>query len=77
MKVPFVSFLPMERELDAELRASFDRVYARSWYIEGQEDEAFEQAFAAYCGVRHCVGVQALAQRIVEGFNCSEAEGKP
>lgn len=57
MKVPFVSFLPLERELDTELRASFDRVYARSWYIEGQEDEAFEQAFAAYCGVRHCVGV--------------------
>lgn len=57
MKVPFVSFLPLERELDAELRASFERVYARSWYIEGQEDEAFEQAFAAYCGVRHCVGV--------------------
>ena len=57
MNVPFVSFLPLERELDAELRASFDRVYARSWYIEGQEDEAFEQAFAAYCGVRHCVGV--------------------
>ena len=57
MKVPFVSFLPLERELDTELRASFDRVFARSWYIEGQEDEAFEQAFAAYCGVRHCVGV--------------------
>lgn len=57
MKVPFVSFLPLERELDAELRASFERVYARSWYIEGQEDEAFEQTFAAYCGVRHCVGV--------------------
>ena len=34
-----------------------DKVFARSWYIEGQEDEAFEQAFAAYCGVRHCVGV--------------------
>ena len=47
----------MERELDAELRASFDRVYARSWYIEGREDEAFEQAFAAYCGVTYCVGV--------------------
>lgn len=57
MIVPFVSFLPLERELDTELRASFDRVFARSWYIEGREDEAFEQAFAAYCGVRHCIGV--------------------
>ena len=33
MKVPFVSFLPMERELDSELRTAFDRVFKRSWYI--------------------------------------------
>ena len=57
MKVPFVSFRPMERELDQELRAAFDRVYTRSWYIEGVEDAAFEQAFAEFCGVRGCVGV--------------------
>lgn len=56
MKVPFVSFLPLERELDAELRAAFDRVYTRSWYIEGEEDTAFEKAFASYCGVSHCIG---------------------
>ncbi|MBP3509431.1 DegT/DnrJ/EryC1/StrS family aminotransferase [Oscillibacter sp.] len=56
MNVPFVSFRPMERELDAELRAAFERVYERSWYIEGEEDAAFEKAFAAYCGVEHCIG---------------------
>lgn len=57
MKIPFVSFRPMERELDADLRAAFDRVFARSWYIEGEEDKAFEQAFARYCHADHCVGV--------------------
>ena len=46
MKIPFVSFKPMEAELDKELREAFDRVYTRSWYIEGVEDEAFEKAFA-------------------------------
>lgn len=54
--VPFVSFRPMERELDKELRAAFDRVLQNSWYIDGREDAAFEQAFADYCGVDHCVG---------------------
>ena len=57
MKVPFVSFLPMERELDKELRAAFDRVFTRSWYIEGVEDESFEKDFAEYCGTQYCVGV--------------------
>jgi len=57
MKVPFVSFLPMENELDSELRAAFDRVYSASWYIEGNEDDTFEKAFAEFCGTEYCVGV--------------------
>lgn len=57
MKVPFVSFLPLEHELDKELREAFERVYTRSWYIEGLEDENFEKAFANYCGSKYCVGV--------------------
>lgn len=57
MKVPFVSFLPMERELDTDFRAAFDRVYTNSWYIGGKEDENFENAFAEYCNTDYCVGV--------------------
>lgn len=57
MNIPFVSFRPMERELDQDLRSAFERVLARSWYIRGAEDEAFEKAFAQYCGARYCVGV--------------------
>lgn len=57
MKIPFVSFIPMEKELNKDLRGAFDRVFERSWYIEGNEDEAFEKAFAEYCGTKYCVGV--------------------
>ena len=57
MKVPFVSFLPMEKELNNDIRRAFDRVFSRSWYIGGAEDEAFEKAFAEYCGAKYCVGV--------------------
>ena len=56
MKIPFVSFKPMERELDKELREAFNRVFERSWYIEGKEDEEFEKAFAEYCDSKYCVG---------------------
>lgn len=57
MKIPFVSFLPMEKELNQDLRDAFDRVFRASWYIEGKEDKTFESAFAEFCGVRHCIGV--------------------
>ncbi len=56
MKIPFVSFKPMERELDTELRAAFTRVFENSWYIDGAEDKAFEEAFAKYCKADYCVG---------------------
>lgn len=57
MNVPFVSFKPLEKELDGDLRAAFERVYESSWYIGGKEDEAFETAFARWCQVNYCVGV--------------------
>ncbi len=56
MNIPFVSFKPLEKKLDTELRAAFERVYTRSWYIEGEEDEAFEKSFAEYCDRKYCVG---------------------
>lgn len=56
MKIPFVSFIPMEREIDADIRKAFERVYKRSWYIGGIEDKEFEKAYAQYCDTEYCVG---------------------
>jgi dTDP-4-amino-4,6-dideoxygalactose transaminase len=40
-----------------ELSRSIARVLERGWYILGPEAEAFEQEFAAYCGVKDCVSL--------------------
>lgn len=56
MQVPFVSFDAIQSELDAPLRQAFERVFEKSWYIHGDEDLAFEQAFAAYCETSFCAG---------------------
>ena len=57
MNVPFVSFKPMEHELNKELRAAFERVFESSWYIDGNEDKSFESSFARFCDSKYCVGV--------------------
>lgn len=57
MNIPFVSFLPIENELDNELKEAFERVLKNSWYIRGKENEAFEKEFAEYCGCAYCIGV--------------------
>lgn len=56
-QIPFVSFRPMEQELNQELYEAFTRVLENSWYIGGREDERFEQSFADFCNTRFCVGV--------------------
>ena len=56
MIIPFVSFRPLEKELEKELREAFDRVFKASWYIEGVEDEKFEEEFANFCNTKYCVG---------------------
>lgn len=56
MKVPFVTFRPMEEELGNELRSAFEEVLDASWYIGGKEGELFEKEFARYCGTQYCVG---------------------
>ena len=56
MKVPFVTFQPMEKRLHDELTNAFQRVFHASWYIGGKEDAEFEKEFAEYCGVKAAVG---------------------
>lgn len=55
--VPFSSFLPIEKELESEIKKSFERVLKRSWYIDGEEGKKFEKEFAEYCQADYCIGV--------------------
>lgn len=57
MKIPFLDLTAPYNELQFELDAAYRRVMESGWYILGQETEAFESEFAAYCGVKHCIGV--------------------
>jgi dTDP-4-amino-4,6-dideoxygalactose transaminase len=57
VSVPFLDVQAAYRELQPELDAAYRRVMESGQYILGQEVEAFENEFAAYCGARHCIGV--------------------
>lgn len=57
MKVPFVDFQSMHAPLADDLDAAIRAVVAHGQFILGPEVERFESAFAAYCGVRHAVGI--------------------
>ena len=57
MEIPFADLRPMHDELRNELDVAYKKVMDNSWFIQGKELEAFEKEFAAYVGVKHCIGV--------------------
>jgi dTDP-4-amino-4,6-dideoxygalactose transaminase len=57
VKVPFLDLRAAHAEIETQLEEAFRRVVRSGWYILGEEVERFEREFAAYCGVKHCVGV--------------------
>jgi dTDP-4-amino-4,6-dideoxygalactose transaminase len=57
MNVPFLDLREPYCELKGELDDAFARCMQSGWYVLGAEVEAFEQEFARYCGVEHCIGV--------------------
>src|SRR3954447_24025744 len=56
-QIRFVDLARQHQPIAAELHAAFERVLGASSYILGEEVARFEDEFAAYCGVSHCVGV--------------------
>ena len=56
MKIPFVSFEVMHKEIEAEILEKFKEVYEKNWFIQGEEVKKFEEEYAEYCGVKYCVG---------------------
>lgn len=57
MKVPFLELTSTYLELKEEIDAAVAGVMSKGHYILGSEVEAFEEEFARYIGVEHCVGV--------------------
>jgi len=57
MNVPFLEIRSGYIELKSDLDAAMRRIMDSGWYLLGQELEAFEAAYAEYCGVSHCIGV--------------------
>ena len=57
LKVPFLDLRGPYVELRQELDAALARVADSGWYLLARELDAFERAFAAYTGARHCAGL--------------------
>lgn len=55
--VPFLDLKKINQSYQPELGRAVARVVESGWYVRGEELRRFEEAYASFTGVRHCVGV--------------------
>ena len=59
MNVPYFDLTAQYAELRDEIRAALDRVCQKASFILGEEVARFEESFARYCDVKHCVALNS------------------
>lgn len=57
--IPLLDLARQHNPLRTEFVEAFERVLGSSAFVLGEEVAQFEAAFAEYCGVRHCIGVNS------------------
>ncbi len=57
MKIPFLSFEAMNREIRTESLARFEQFFDSNWYVLGENLRQFEEKYAHATQVNHAVGV--------------------
>ena len=56
MQVPFLSLHDVTAMHGDEIREAARRVIDSGWYLQGKENELFEQHYAQYIGTKYCIG---------------------
>ncbi len=56
MQVPFLSLKDVTNMHGEEIREAARRVIDSGWYLQGNENELFEQHYAEYIGTKFCIG---------------------
>jgi dTDP-4-amino-4,6-dideoxygalactose transaminase len=55
--VPFLDLRKVNLRHQIAFEASIREILNEGWFILGNKVEKFEEEFASYCGVKHCIGV--------------------
>ena len=54
--IPFLSLKSITEKYHAEIHSAIDRVVDSGWYLQGSENEAFEDEYSRYIGTKYMVG---------------------
>ena len=75
--IKFLDLYKINEQYREEINSRIKEVLDSGWYIRGNQVERFEQHFAEFCGVKHCIGcgngLDAL-NLIIKGYGFSAGD---
>lgn len=75
--IKFLDLYKINERLRKEINDKIAQVLDKGWYLLGKETENFEQNFAKYCGVKHCIGVANGLESlnlIIKGYGFAQGD---
>ncbi len=69
-KVPYGDLKAQYRTIRSEVLAAVEAVCESTAFAQGPPTRDFEQEFAAYCGVRHCVSLNSGTSALHLALRC-------
>lgn len=55
--IKFLDLTSINKMYEDEIKDRFQCIFDKGWYLQGEENNIFNKAFAAYCGTKYAVGV--------------------
>ncbi|AZS49636.1 DegT/DnrJ/EryC1/StrS family aminotransferase [Entomomonas moraniae] len=74
--IPFLDLKKINQQYQQDLKEACSRVIDSGWYLLGKEIQQFEQQFAAYCGVKHAIGVANGLDALILVLQAWKEQGK-
>jgi dTDP-4-amino-4,6-dideoxygalactose transaminase len=59
VKIPFLNLSPQTGEVANQFVSELAQLVEQNRFVGGRPVEAFEEAFADYCGISHCIGLNS------------------
>jgi dTDP-4-amino-4,6-dideoxygalactose transaminase len=69
-KIPYLDLHSQYKAIQAEVFAALEKVCESSRYAQGPAAAEFEESFANYCGVKHCVSANSGTSALHLAMHC-------
>ena len=73
--IKFLNLKGINDSCEPELSQAIQRVLDSGWYLIGNELKCFENEFASFCGVKHCIGVASGLDALIMIFHAYKELG--